>query len=1030
VPIAQGLVNLCRLRRFDEADALADVGIATFLQDPEIWSWRGHLAHARRDWTSAISRWADVRALFGELPAGWSRGIDALIELDRLDEAERLLETVPSSVAENAEVLLQAARLATKRKDWPEATQRWERGSRAYPDDTALREGLRAARLAWQFELADSGGAREAVEAAAGRIDEPEANTRLLMGFESLGGNCEFGIVQASADVNTLGLLRWCSIRPAQLEAALANGFDGIGQPENTELKVGGDDEYSLIDRRYFQMHTFIKTDQGKPELLFRQMCRRLTFLKDKLIADLSAGEKIFVYKTPNGLIEDAEIRAIWRAMRRFGDRVLFCVRLHDDAHPAGTVERLSPTLFVGYLDRVPGKLTLNETSRDCWLALCRTVADMVEKKQTDPIAMASLTPELPFSTADEGLKRAHAANAAGNADLAQTIWAAIRERFPDRSAGYVDAALALRHRKRPEEAERLLSAAVARYPGEGRVWIEYIMNAAVLRNGNEMFRRSELMRERFSDRVEGYAMAAAALTMLKRFDEAEGLANAALARFSDDVHLWVELGKVAMQRQDWNEATRRWETIRVKFPGNPVGYVEGATALRKLDRHAEAEGLLISGMERLPRNAQTAQDYASMASWRRDWPEAEKRWRRVMDEFPYTAAVCFGLSSAMIGVRKLNEAESLLKRGMEQFPEEMQLHIAHARVAAEKADRPQLLARWEAINDRFAERPEAEAGLVHALLEAQRPVDAEKILERAVSRIPHHASLAFSWGKAANSRRDWKEAKRRWELYRDWFPDNLNYQAGLGAALLGEGLAGLDEAAESKPEAAPPVSAKEAKPEDDRSVTQLLMQFESIGDNCEFGLAQRRFGAEPLGLLRWAGISADRLVVALDAGFEGVGTPEQTELEARREYFLKDSRFQMNMHTFIDVKDGKYDDIYAKMCRRLRYLREKFLKDLREPGKVFVFKAKDGVLRDDQIAALHRSIRSYGPGSLLCVRLADGVRKAGTVELVGNDLMIGYIDRLSPRADYSEISFDCWLEICRQAHRIWSENVARPSAA
>ena len=33
-----------------------------------------------------------------------------------------------------------------------------------------------------------------------------------------------------------------------------------------------------------------------------------------------------------------------------------------------------------------------------------------------------------------------------------------------------------------------------------------------------------------------------------------------------------------------------------------------------------------------------------------------------------------------------------------------------------------------------------------------------------------------------------------------------------------------------------------------------LVLDFESVGDNCELGIFQRRVGAEPLGLLRFAG--------------------------------------------------------------------------------------------------------------------------------------------------------------------------------
>src|SRR5436305_104536 len=36
-------------------------------------------------------------------------------------------------------------------------------------------------------------------------------------------------------------------------------------------------------------------------------------------------------------------------------------------------------------------------------------------------------------------------------------------------------------------------------------------------------------------------------------------------------------------------------------------------------------------------------------------------------------------------------------------------------------------------------------------------------------------------------------------------------------------------------------------------SFHDLATRFESLGDNCEFGILQRLEGAEPLGLLRWA---------------------------------------------------------------------------------------------------------------------------------------------------------------------------------
>ena len=66
-----------------------------------------------------------------------------------------------------------------------------------------------------------------------------------------------------------------------------------------------------------------------------------------------------------------------------------------------------------------------------------------------------------------------------------------------------------------------------------------------------------------------------------------------------------------------------------------------------------------------------------------------------------------------------------------------------------------------------------------------------------------------------------------------------------------------MDSATEATPvmQAAPAMEDRE-----------LVLHFESIGDNCELGLVQRRAGAEPLGLLRFAGAPLRSFLRALAA--------------------------------------------------------------------------------------------------------------------------------------------------------------------
>ena len=74
----------------------------------------------------------------------------------------------------------------------------------------------------------------EAVRARTGM-----ATADLLRGFESLGHNCEFGLMQRDLDAEPLGLLRFGGIEPAALLAGLDCAFAGIDDPRGLGLESG-----------------------------------------------------------------------------------------------------------------------------------------------------------------------------------------------------------------------------------------------------------------------------------------------------------------------------------------------------------------------------------------------------------------------------------------------------------------------------------------------------------------------------------------------------------------------------------------------------------------------------------------------------------------------------------------------------------------------------------------------------------------------------------------------------------------------
>jgi len=121
-------------------------------------------------------------------------------------------------------------------------------------------------------------------------------------------------------------------------------------------------------------MHTFVYTDEVPFDKMFQQICRRLAYLRRKLLDDLANGEKIFVWRCVPLNLPDEELNRLHTAMRRHGDNTLLYVRYDDEAHPNGTVEPVKPGLLVGYVDRfiTARDGTVGAPATQNWLRICR----------------------------------------------------------------------------------------------------------------------------------------------------------------------------------------------------------------------------------------------------------------------------------------------------------------------------------------------------------------------------------------------------------------------------------------------------------------------------------------------------------------------------------------------------------------------------------------------------------------------------------------------------------------------------------
>jgi hypothetical protein len=192
-------------------------------------------------------------------------------------------------------------------------------------------------------------------------------------------------------------------------------------------------------------------------------------------------------------------------------------------------------------------------------------------------------------------------------------------------------------------------------------------------------------------------------------------------------------------------------------------------------------------------------------------------------------------------------------------------------------------------------------------------------------------------------------------------------------------------------------------------------MRFQSLGQNCEFGLFQRQCGAEPLGILRFASIEVSKLIEGLELGFADVGSDDlQLAKDSKKEWHGRHKRYGLNYHTF-NFDEEMPPNFLQKERARLDYLARQFREQLNDAEKILVIQGREMNL--EQVLPVLHLLRQYSPRNrLLWVTPTDEAVRSGTVDILAPGFCRGYVDRLAPPDNAHDLSFDCWLQICAAA--------------
>lgn len=200
---------------------------------------------------------------------------------------------------------------------------------------------------------------------------------------------------------------------------------------------------------------------------------------------------------------------------------------------------------------------------------------------------------------------------------------------------------------------------------------------------------------------------------------------------------------------------------------------------------------------------------------------------------------------------------------------------------------------------------------------------------------------------------------------------------------------------------------------------TDLVLQFESIGDNCELGLVQRKAGAEPLGLLRFAGAPLRNLLRGLNARFANIADPGHIRISAENgEYMVKLTKYDFTYHAHVKVGAIEPEVLHQQQCRTIGFLAKKLMSDLENPSKILVFRQNKSLSGSD-LVDLRIALSAYGPGILLWVQQAVPGHPPGSVEVADELMMVGYVRRLAEREAVPDLDFVSWMQVLRRAHAI-----------
>jgi tetratricopeptide (TPR) repeat protein len=1055
--------------RMSEALTLLQAASQRFPNEATVLHDLARLAEAGRDWVRAEGFWRMFAVLRPTAWWGVTQVAHALRQQGRVEDAQALLTEATERFPDESGPFIENARAAELQRDWPEAERRWrivaERFSGSWEGVTGLARALReqgrpdearkllvraaegfpmavgpivelgrlaesignwiAAERWWRISAALEPGAWWAHTSLANALREqrrlPEADAVLAAQIERLGHEpaifIDYARLAERASNWPEAARRWeaVSIRFPQLCDGLCGRARSLReQGQIVEARAILTEAIKRFPNLAAPLHDLARLAEAEKDWVQAADCWRRFLELDSNSWWAWAG-------LANTLREHGELaagkRVLFEAAERFPNEPEFGRALARFAELEGD----SPAA-IRLWER------LKERFPDDWTAHLGLIAALIKLRGTAEAEPLLVETQRRFpDRAWFAIEYARLADSKRDWIAAEARWQQAADRFPSEFSVRIGHINATREVGNLDTAAGLLASAADLFPAD----LSIFNQQALLHEAQENWSLASQAWLRCIAADPGnegyYIRGAVALLRSQRDAEAEELLERALSVAGNRPALLRERGILAERRGDWPEAIRRYRHYVACYPDYHDAIGRLAYTLGEDGKLAEGEAVLADAIEAYPDLPELSIAYARMSlkAGPSGHPVFVERCRAAVARFPDFAEAHSMLANALVRVRKLTEAEAVLRHARARFPLNVGIARAFAVTLTQQSRWDDAIEVFSKLCADFPADSEAVLEYANALVAACRWDDAVAVVDQALQRFPTSGGLhivrldvAIGIGRYEQAAELYRSAEARFstslEVRRALF-ERRSKMLDLGIDLP------LTEVALGK--------TASLGEDDNIKIADIVGLFESLGGSgigCEFGQFQRRHAAEPLGLLRWTEMQPQQLAEALETGFEGVGRPEQTILDAEHgdhnEYTVSDKRFGMRMHTFVPARSVPSDKMFVQICRRLSFLRAKLLDDLAAGGKIFVYKNAFRTLDEQEIERLHAAIRRYGDTTLLYVRRESEDTRCPTVVSPKPGLLVGHIDRfeLLANGQYGSLPTLSWGAIVMNAYRAW----------